>query len=65
MNWTIRYWVNAAREQNRWRIGLRIEAMRNRVKRSGPLFDAARRCRDRRDIFIAEARRAKAQAGAA
>lgn len=56
----IRYWISAAREQNRWRIQLRSEAQaERRCRKSGALYDESRRCRERRDVFMAEARRAR------
>lgn len=62
----VRYWVQAAREQNRWRIQLRRDARaEHRVKKSGPLYDASRACRDRRSVFMGEARRMRDRVRAA
>lgn len=58
----ITYWVNAAREQNRWRVELRrqsreaLQARRYNGRLSGRLLDDSLRCRERREIFMAEAR---------
>jgi hypothetical protein len=54
----VSYWVNAAREQNRWRIDARRAARQERrVRKSGALYDQAIAHRERREIFMAEARR--------
>ncbi|WP_143070414.1 hypothetical protein [Luteibacter sp. UNC138MFCol5.1] len=51
------YWVAAAREQNRWRVGLRRDARAElRCGKSGRLYDESRRCRVRRDAFMEIAR---------
>lgn len=65
MHAAIAYWTDAAREQNRWRVELSAAARAERsVKKSGPLYDAARRCGERRDVFMAQARRVAAQLAA-
>ena len=62
MSALVRYWVDAAREQNRWRVKLRAAARAERnVRKFGRLYDAARRCADRRDVFMVQARRIAAQ----
>ena len=61
MSAPVRYWVAAAREQNRLRVELRRQARNERrCRESGALYDAAFRCRDRRDAFMEEARRVRA-----
>jgi hypothetical protein len=57
----VQYWGDAAREQGRRRLKLRREAREAiRCRVSGRLCDEARRCKDRRDVFIVEARRVRA-----
>lgn len=61
MSAPVSYWVAAAREQNRLRVDLRRQARSaRRCRESGALYDAALRCRDRRDVFMEEARRVRA-----
>lgn len=62
MSAVVSYWVAAAREQNRRRVELRRQARNERrCRESGALYDEALRCRDRRDAFMAEARRMRAE----
>ncbi len=62
MHAAVAYWTDKAREQNHWATELRAQARTtSRCRESGRLYDARRRCLDRRAIFMAEARRMAAE----